>query len=113
MFDNPSHHAVGLFPSAPSPGWVRIGADANPAGGVYVSAYKNPQSGNFAIVAINQNGSNVSLNFSLNGFAAGSVTPWITSASQDLAQQWPLGVGSGFGTALPAQSTTTFVGTGF
>jgi len=93
------------------PGWVRIGATNRPTGGVFVSAYKDPSRGNFAIVAINQNGSDVRLKFSLKSFATGSVTPWITSASFNLAPQSPLSAGSRFWATLAAQSVTTFVGT--
>jgi len=103
-------YTIGNFSKFIRPGWVRIGATANPVGGVYVSAYKDPSSGNFAIVAINQNGTAVPLNFVLNGFAAASVTPWVTSASLDLAQQPSISAGGGAlsGTLL-ASSVTTFV----
>ena len=103
-------YTIGNFSKFVRPGWVRIGATANPVGGVYVSAYKDPSSGNFAIVAINQNGTAVPLNFVLNGFPAASVTPWVTSASLDLAQQPSISAGGGaFGGTLLASSVTTFV----
>jgi glucuronoarabinoxylan endo-1,4-beta-xylanase len=80
-------------------------------GGVSVSAYKDPSTGKFAIVAINQNGSAVTLDFALSGFTANTVVPWVTSASLDLAQQPSITVGgSVFGATLPAASVTTFVG---
>jgi glucuronoarabinoxylan endo-1,4-beta-xylanase len=102
-------YVVGNFSKFIRPGWVRIGATANPVGGVYVSAYKDPSSGNFAIVAINQNGTAVPLNFVLNGFPAASVTPWVTSASLDLAQQPSISAGGGaFSGTLLASSVTTF-----
>jgi len=71
--------------------------------GVSISAYKDPSTGKFAIVAINHNGSNVVLNFALNGFTATSVTPWVTSSSLDLVQQPSIAVGgSAFTATLPA-----------
>jgi glucuronoarabinoxylan endo-1,4-beta-xylanase len=77
---------------------------------VSVSAYKDPNSGNFVIVAINQNGTDAPLNFVLNGFPAASVTPWVTSASLDLAQQPSISAGGGaFSGTLLASSVTTFV----
>ena len=77
-----------------------------------ISAYKATDgSGNFAIVATNQNGSAVSQSFTFNGFSSGSVTPWITSANYNLAAQPPVSAGSGFTYTLPAQSAITFVGT--
>jgi len=93
------------------PGWVRVDANASPASGISVSAFKNPSTGAFAIVAINQNGSAKSMNFSMNGFTASSITPWITSATYNLTAQGALSAGSSFSYNLPAQSVTTFVGT--
>ena len=93
------------------PGWVRVDANASPASGISVSAFKNPSTGAFAIVAINQNGSAKSMKFSMNGFTASSITPWITSASYNLTAQGAVSAGSSFGYNLPAQSVTTFVGT--
>jgi glucuronoarabinoxylan endo-1,4-beta-xylanase len=93
------------------PGWVRMGATATPASGVYVSAFKDPVSGDFAIVAVNQNASDQPLSFALNGFTASSVTPWVTSASLDLAQQPNISAaGNSFSGTLLASSVTTFVG---
>jgi glucuronoarabinoxylan endo-1,4-beta-xylanase len=109
---NPSKrfYAEGNWSKFIRPGWVRIGATANPVGGVYVSAYKDPSSGNFAIVAINENGTDAPLDFVLNGFTGSSVTPWVTSASLDLAQQTSISAGGGaFSGTLLASSVTTFV----
>jgi len=48
-----------------------------------------------------------------NGFAASTVTPWVTSATLNLAQQTPIAcTTSGFSATLAPQSVTTFVGTG-
>jgi len=104
-------YVMGNFSKFVRPGYVRIGATASPVSGVSISAYKNPSSGQFAIVAINHNASAVALNFALNGFTAGSVTPWVTSSSLDLAQQPSISVGgSAFTATLPTSSVTTFVG---
>jgi glucuronoarabinoxylan endo-1,4-beta-xylanase len=100
--------AVGNYSRFVRPGWVDIGATDD--GGVLISAYKDPVSGQFAIVAVNQ-GNAVSKTFALHGFTAATVTPWVTSASLDLAQQADLTTdGSSFTANLPAQSVTTFVG---
>jgi glucuronoarabinoxylan endo-1,4-beta-xylanase len=100
--------AVGNYSKFVRPGWVDIGATDD--GGVLVSAFKDPASGRFAIVAVNQ-GNAVAKTFKLRGFATGAVTPWVTSANLDLAQQDNLAVSGGSFTAdLPAQSVTTFVG---
>jgi glucuronoarabinoxylan endo-1,4-beta-xylanase len=103
-------YALGNWSKFVRSGWVRIDATATPVGGVFVSAYKDPASGNFAIVGINQNASDQPLNFVLGGFPAASVTPWVTSASLDLAQQPSISaVGGTFSGTLPASSVTTFV----
>lgn len=101
---------MGNFSKFVRPGYERIGVTASPVGGVSLSAYKDPSTGKFAIVAINHNGNAVTLNFSLSGLSAGSVTPWITDATRDLAPQSSIGVSGGAFTAtLPASSVTTYV----
>jgi glucuronoarabinoxylan endo-1,4-beta-xylanase len=103
--------ATGNFSRFVRPGYVRIGATANPVSGVYVSSYKDPVSGNFALVVVNQSTSAQTLTFTLSGFpAVASVTPWITSSSLDLAQQSSIPVGGNTFTAtIPASSVTSFV----
>jgi glucuronoarabinoxylan endo-1,4-beta-xylanase len=105
-------YTMGNFSKFVRPGFVMVGASGAPSG-VSATAYKNPGTGAFVIVAINQNGSDTPLNVALNGMSASSVTPWITSASLNLVQQAALAVSGGSFTAtLPAQSVTSFVGTG-
>ena len=104
-------YVMGNYSKFVRPGYYRIGTSASPVGGVLVSAYKNTSSGKFAIVAINQNASAVTLDFALSGFTANTVVPWVTSASLNLAQQSSVTVGgSAFVATLPAASVTTFVG---
>jgi len=106
----PKFWITGNFSRFVRPGWVRIGATATPASGVFVSAYMDPATGQFAVVVINQNGSSEPLNFVLNGLTASSLTPWETSSSLNLAQQ-PSIVGSGgsFSVTLDPSSVTTLV----
>jgi glucuronoarabinoxylan endo-1,4-beta-xylanase len=100
--------AVGNYSRFVRPGWVDVGATDD--GGVLVSAFKDPASGQFAVVAVNQ-GNAVSRTFALNGFTTAAVTPWVTSAGLDLARQDDIATdGSSFTADLPAQSVTTFVG---
>jgi O-glycosyl hydrolase len=102
---------MGNYSKFVRPGYYRIGTSASPVGGVSISAYKDPSTGKFAIVAINQNASAVTLDFALNGFTANAVAPWVTSASLDLVQQPSITVGgSAFVATLSAASVTTFVG---
>jgi glucuronoarabinoxylan endo-1,4-beta-xylanase len=92
------------------PGYYRIGI-TNTAGNTLVSAYKDPVSGGFAIVAINNNSTIVTQTVNLANFTAGSVTPWITSSTLSLSSQSAVTVtNSSFIYPLPALSVVTFVG---
>ncbi len=93
------------------PGWVRI--TSSQAADVLTSAFKNASTGAFAIVVINDTAAARTRTFGLAGATCASVTPWVTSATQNLVQQASLTVtGSVFTATLPASSVTTFVGTG-
>ncbi|HEY5583152.1 MAG TPA: glycoside hydrolase [Ruminiclostridium sp.] len=107
-------YTLGNYSRFIRPGYVRVSADSNPTSNVYLTAYKNPSDGKFVIVAINNGGSNKSINFSLNGFTATSVTSYRTSSSENLAQLSNISVtnGNALSTTLDANSVTTFVGTG-
>jgi glucuronoarabinoxylan endo-1,4-beta-xylanase len=104
--------AMGNFSRFVRPGYYMIGATNNPTTDVYVTAYKDPSSGQFAIVAINNTSSSKSVNFTMTGFTSTSVTPWLTSASANLAQQAAITPSGGaFSATLAGKSVTTFVGT--
>src|ERR1700683_680471 len=77
------------------PGFHRIDETHTPQSGVLVSAYQNASTGDLVIVALNQNASSVSQSFTLNGAMVSSVTPWITSASLNLAAQSDVDVAGG------------------
>jgi O-glycosyl hydrolase len=102
----------GNFSKFIRPGYTRIDTSLIPSSGVYVSAYKNSLNGDFAIVAINANGSNTSQRFVLTGgMATTSVTPWLTDSSNSLIQQGTAAVSGGaFIYLLPASSVVTFFG---
>lgn len=90
------------------PGFFRVTASANPAPGIYVSAYAREK---LVIVAINQSGADVAQTFSIANATLNTVTPWLTSSTADLAAQPVLPVvGGAFTATLPAGSVTTFVG---
>jgi glucuronoarabinoxylan endo-1,4-beta-xylanase len=104
-------YTIGQFARFVRPGWQRFSASANPVSGVYVTAYKDPATGDFAIVALNNGSSGQSITYTLKGFAPGSVTPYTTSATQNLAAGSAISVsGSSFTHNLAANSITTFVG---
>jgi glucuronoarabinoxylan endo-1,4-beta-xylanase len=104
-------YMLGNYSKFVRPGFRRIDATHIPQSGVLVSAYKNASTGVLVIVVINQNSSNVSQSFTLDGATVLSVTPWITSASLNLAEQSDVYVdGGSFTYTLPASSITSFVG---
>jgi glucuronoarabinoxylan endo-1,4-beta-xylanase len=95
------------------PGYYRFGV-TNIGGALSVSAYRDTNSMNFAIVAVNTNANvDVTQTFYLTNFNAASVTPWMTSATNSLANLSSIPVtNSSFTYLIPAQSVVTFVGLG-
>jgi O-glycosyl hydrolase len=104
---------VGNYSRFVRPGYYRIDvANNNPI--TSISAYKDSNSGNFAVVAVNPTSTIVTQIFNLTNFSAGSVTPWITSSNLSLASQPVVGVtNASFTYPLPAMSVITFVGQGY
>ena len=89
------------------PGFFRVNATANPATGVFVSAFKREK---LVIVAVNQGTAAATQTFAVANAALGAVTPWLTSGTASLEVQPDLPVAGGAFTAtLPAGSVTTFV----
>ena len=91
------------------PGHVRIGTTNLGSG--FVSAYRNTNATQFAIVVINNNSIAFTQVVNLNNFPTANVTPWITSASQSLAAQTSFVVSNAtFTYTLPPESIVTFAG---
>lgn len=105
------YYAIGNYSRFIDPGWVMIEADKNPAPDVVVTAYKDPGSDNFAIVAVNRSESDQPVTFELAGFpGTGAVVPYRTSASENLKKLGSLNVSGGsFTMDLRGSSVTTFV----
>jgi glucuronoarabinoxylan endo-1,4-beta-xylanase len=103
-------YVTGQWSKFVRPGWSRVGVSYS--GPLRISAFKDPGSLSFAIVAVNPGRKSVPQTFSLRGFSTNSITPWITSASLSLAAQTPVSVTStSFTYTLPESSVTTFTGT--
>lgn len=101
---------MGNFARFVRPGFVRIGATPSPATGILVSAYKDPATGKFALVAINQTSASYTLSTQVDT-GLSSLTPYRTSATEDLKALAVIATSNGAFTAtLPAKSVTTFVG---
>jgi glucuronoarabinoxylan endo-1,4-beta-xylanase len=104
-------YVLGQFSRFVRPDYYRIGVITN-LGISQVSAYKDPVSSKFAIVAINPGGNLIDQTINLTNFGVvGTVTPWITSASLSLASQAAVTVSnSTIRYSLPPMSVVTFVG---
>jgi glucuronoarabinoxylan endo-1,4-beta-xylanase len=118
--------AMGNFSKWVRPGWVRIGTTGTKSGLYGVTAYKNPATGAFAIVAINNSGGTVTATLGLSGATASAVSPYVTTdtALGNIATDGNLSLGSsskgvpssisissGVFTANIPYGVTTFVGT--
>jgi glucuronoarabinoxylan endo-1,4-beta-xylanase len=91
------------------PGFVRIDVSSVPPG-VSMTAFQDASSANPVVVAINTSGDKP-MGISFAGNAPSSVTPWVTSATLDLAPQASVPLsGNRVQVTLPAQSVTTLVG---
>ncbi len=103
-------YILGQFARFIRPNFYRVNAATN-SGTTLVSAYKDSASTAYAIVAINPASNAVSETFDLTNFAAaGSLTPWVTSATMSLAIQPAIAASNFFGYTLPAMSVVTFTG---
>ncbi len=103
--------AMGNFSRFVRPGYIRVSTSGTVPSGVLLSAYTNQADGTVVVVAINSNTSAANLSVFISGAAPCSMTPWVTSASANLASQSSVTVsGSRFTFSLGAQSVTTFVG---
>jgi glucuronoarabinoxylan endo-1,4-beta-xylanase len=103
-------YVLGNYSRFVRPGYYRIGVSNNAF--TSISAYKDTNSGGFAIVAINPASTTITQIFNLANFpTVGSVTPWITSSNLSLACQSVVSIASSaFTYALPPLSVVTFVG---
>jgi glucuronoarabinoxylan endo-1,4-beta-xylanase len=103
-------YTLGQFSKFIRPGFYRIGA-TNTIGSAALSAYKDPVSSNYVIVAINTGSTVITQQFNLNSFPGSAVTPWLTSPTQSLAVQTPItGISTGFTYAIQPSNIVTFVG---
>jgi O-glycosyl hydrolase len=101
--------AMGNYSKFVRPGWVRVGETDD--GGIKLSTYKDPVSGNFALVAINSGSTDITETYTLNGINATSVTPYVTSATDDLAAYPSIAVtGGSISATITASSIVTYYG---
>lgn len=108
--DTKRHYTMGNYSKFVRPGYSRVEIRGAVPTDVLLSAYSGPD-GTVVVVAINK-GADTSLPIGIAGGAVpSSLTPWVTSASDDLEAQSAVPVSNGSFTAeLGASTVTTFVG---
>jgi glucuronoarabinoxylan endo-1,4-beta-xylanase len=103
---------LGNFSRFVRPGYMRVDTSGTVPANVMISAYINPKNDALAIVAINNNTSPTDVSFYVSANAPCSLTPYETSATDDLTPLTAVSVtASRVSVTLDAQSVTTFVGT--
>lgn len=89
------------------PGYVRLDCDANPAPGLFTSAYKEPGAGRFVFIAINAGDAPLPLRLSARGFRIAALTPYVTDDARNLRREADSSPDS---FVLSPRSVATFVG---
>ena len=109
--DTRRHWTFGNFSKFVRPGYQRVAVTGNVPAGVLLSAYKGSD-GTVVIVAINENASTTNVPITIaGGTAPASMTPNVTSATDNLQAGSPISLsGSQVAAALAASTVTTFVG---
>jgi glucuronoarabinoxylan endo-1,4-beta-xylanase len=101
-------YVLGNYSKFVRPGFYRV--DAANSTAALLSAYKDPASSNYVIVAANPAAVPVTQTFNVASCPSfPSLNPWVTSATLSLSQQAPVNVtGGSFTYTLPAWSVVTF-----
>ena len=109
FFTNKRLFIMGNYSRFVRPGWYRLSTSANSSNNVHVTAFKNPKTNDFAVVAINDNGSSQTRSFKIEGYTFTSITPYVTSSSSDLVRGKDISLLNGsFSSSLTEKSVTTF-----
>jgi glucuronoarabinoxylan endo-1,4-beta-xylanase len=109
--DTKRHYVLGNYSKFVRPGYTRVDVTGGVPANVLLSAYKGTD-GTVVVVAVNKGTAAVSVPISIaGGTAPASLTPWVTSAADNLASKAAVPVSGGsFTAALAATTVTTFVG---
>ncbi|MDA3731930.1 hypothetical protein PBV87_10610 [Niameybacter massiliensis] len=106
-------YAIGQYSKFIRPGYQRIVATENPASDIYATAYKNPITGEFCIVLVNNNkNNNYVLDVNLQGVSSGYLTPYVTDLHYNIEPLEDIPVTNGIATvSIGSKSIITLVGT--
>jgi len=105
------YYTLGNYSKFIRPGYVAVEVTGNTNADVLLSGYKGPD-GTVVVVAVNKGAAAATLPIAIaGGTAPASMTPTVTSASQNLAAGTAVPVtGGSFMAMLPSKTVTTFVG---
>jgi glucuronoarabinoxylan endo-1,4-beta-xylanase len=109
--DTKRRYALGNYSRFIRPGYTRVDITGNVPADVLLTAYKGPD-GTLVVVAINKGSAAASVPIVIaGGTAPATLTPWVTSESDNLASKTAVTVSGGsFTAALASKTVTTFVG---
>ena len=106
------YDVMGNFSRYIDAGYVRIGA-TQPNPDLRITAFKDPSSGKFSIVAINSGALDQNCTLSLTGFKSGSLKGYLTndaSSSHWQSSAIPVNANGTFNVIVPAKSIVTYTG---
>ena len=108
--DTKRHYTFGNFTRFIRPGYTRVDITGDIPKDVLLSAYRG--NATVVIVAINKGAESVTVPITIaGGTAPASLTPWVTSASDNLKSKAAVTVsGNTFTPTLAGKTVTTFVG---
>jgi glucuronoarabinoxylan endo-1,4-beta-xylanase len=109
--DTKRHYTLGNYSKFVRPGYTRVAVGGTVPANVLLSAYRGAD-GTVVVVAINKGTASVTLPIAISGGTTPTaITPWVTSASDNLVAKAPLSVSGGsFTSTLAGKTVTTFVG---
>ncbi|NHA03221.1 glycosyl hydrolase [Mucilaginibacter sp. HC2] len=110
-----TYDVMGQFSRYVRPGYVRFDANVQNDSSLKVSAFKDPSSGKFSIVAVNTGNQSAVCTLQLQGFTAATLNSYLTADSNNHAH-WLQGIpvtanpDGSISVTVPALSVTTFTG---
>jgi len=109
--DTKRHYTLGNYSKFVRPGYTRVDITGSSSTDILLSAYKGTD-GTVVVVAINKGTASATVPISISGGTApASLTPWVTSATDNLVSKTAVAVSGGSFTAtLASKTVTTFVG---
>jgi glucuronoarabinoxylan endo-1,4-beta-xylanase len=105
-------YALGNYSKFVRPDYVAVEVAGNNSTDVLISGYKHPTDGTVVVVAINKGAAAATVPIGISGGTApASLTPYVTSATENIKAGTAVPVtGGSFMAALPSKTITTFVG---